>query len=278
VGLIASDIGYTYSAGTDFANVALSGVSFQVTPGQLVLVVGSTGSGKSTLLRLLAGLLEPTQGALSIGDAPLTAATARGSIGLVFQDAESQLFAETVLDDVCFGPRNLGVSGSELAMRAGAALSAVGLEHEAYGGRSPFGLSGGEARRVAIAGVLAMRPRYLLLDEPTAGLDASGRAAIRELVRVSRQDTGEVVVGPPAQEFPREAGGRGILSEGRVAFGGAASEAIDDPTVFRRSGLQPPVVLSLLQAARDHGIDLPELMLDPVAAAQALYRARAWSR
>jgi len=277
VGLIARDIGYTYSPGTEFAQAALSGVSLQVARGELVLIVGATGSGKSSLLRLLAGLLEPSRGSLIIDDAPLTPATARGSVGLVFQDAESQLFAETILDDVCFGPRNLGVTGPELQLRAEAALSAVGLDPAAYGARSPFGLSGGEARRAAIAGVLAMQPRYLLLDEPTAGLDAAGRAAIRSVVRASRRDAGVVVVSHSAEEFLGDADSLIVLDGGQVAFDGPARDAIDDPAVFERAGLQAPEVLSVLQAARARGFELPRFTLDPVEAARALHRGGAWS-
>lgn len=274
--LIAHDMGYTYSPGTEFAQPALSSVSFRVAPGELVLIVGSTGSGKSTLLRTLAGLLEPSSGSLTIGGASLTAATARGAVGLVFQDAESQLFAETVIDDVCFGPRNLGVTGAELHDRAESALSAVGLEPSVYGARSPFGLSGGEARRAAIAGVLAMRPRYLLLDEPTAGLDSAGRAAIREMVRASRQDAGVVVVSHSAEEFLGDADDLVVLADGQIAFSGPASDAIDDPTVFDRAGLQAPEVLAVLRSARDRGFDLPRLTLEPVAAACALRDAGVW--
>lgn len=275
--LTARDIGYTYSAGTDFAQAALEGVSFRVAPGELVLVVGSTGSGKSTLLRLLAGLLEPSSGSLTIDAAPLTAATARGVVGLVFQDAESQLFAETVIDDVQFGPRNLGATGSELRDRAETALSAVGLDSAAYATRSPFGLSGGEARRAAIAGVLAMRPRYLLLDEPTAGLDAAGRAAIREAVSVCRQNSGVVVVSHSAEEFLGDADGLVILADGCVAFSGTAREAIENPTVFQRAGLRAPEVLTVLQSARERGFDVSQFSLDPTAAARALYNAGVWS-
>lgn len=276
MGLTAKDIGYTYSSGTDFARVALSGVSFEVASGELVLVVGSTGSGKSTLLRLLSGLLEPSAGLLTIDGVPVTAASTRGVVGLVFQDAESQLFAETVLDDVRFGPRNLGVTDADLAERAEAALTAVGLDPSAYGARSPFGLSGGEARRAAIAGVLAMRPRYLLLDEPTAGLDARGRAAIRSVVQAARREAGVVVVSHSAEEFLGEADRLVMMSDGCVAFHGTAREVIEDPAVFSRAGLPAPDVLQLLQFARDRGLDLPTFSLDPVAAANALHAAGAW--
>ncbi len=145
-------VGYTYAAGTSFALRALSGVSLCLEPGELALVLGATGSGKSTLLRICAGLLDAEEGTAAIDGAPLSRSSARGSVGLVFQDAESQLFAETLAADVAFGPRNLGATAEEAADRARAALSAVGLDPDAYGERSPFALSGGEARRAAIAG------------------------------------------------------------------------------------------------------------------------------
>lgn len=275
--LTAKGVGYSYSAGTDFQQRAVDDVSFSVGTGQLVLVIGSTGSGKSTLLRMLAGLLAPASGTLTIDDVPLNAATARGAIGLVFQDAESQLFAETVIDDVSFGPRNLGVDESDLPGVAGDALRSVGLDPTVYGPRSPFGLSGGEARRVAIAGVLAMGPRYLLLDEPTAGLDALGRRAVRDVIRRSRQGAGVVVVSHSAEEFLGEADTVIMLADGAVAFSGEARDAINDPAVFERAGLSAPDVLRVQQIARERGLQLGELTLDPEAAAGALRLAGAWS-
>jgi len=277
VALTAAGIGYEYSAGTEFRQRALADVSFSVEPGQLVLVIGSTGSGKSTLLRMLAGLLEPSDGTLAIDETPLVPASARGAIGLVFQDAESQLFAETVLDDVSFGPRNLGVDADAIPDVARDALLAVGLDPVCYEARSPFGLSGGEARRVAIAGVLAMGPRYLLLDEPTAGLDAMGRRAVREVVSRARRDAGVVVVSHSAEEFLGEADTVIMLSGGHVVFCGPAREAMDDLSLFERAGLEAPDVLQVLQGARDRGLAIDEFTLDPEAAAAALRRAGAWS-
>jgi len=157
VALIADNVSYAYSAGTSFEQGALDAVSVSIDVGELVLILGSTGSGKSTLLRLLSGLLAADSGALSLDGQALTSRTARGVVGLVFQDAESQLFAESVIDDVEFGPRNLGASDTDARSAALEALSAVGLGADEYASRSPFGLSGGEARRVAIAGVLANR-------------------------------------------------------------------------------------------------------------------------
>ncbi len=212
--LTLTGIGYTYASGTGFAVSAVRDVSFEVAVGELVLVLGATGSGKSTLLRLAAGLLEPQPGHATIDGAPLDRRTARGSVGLVFQDAEAQLFADTVVDDVAFGPRNLGHSAEDAQALAREALASVGLDPQLFGERSPFSLSGGEARRAAIAGVLAMQPRYLLADEPTAGLDAPGRSALRRLLLDARSRAGVVVVSHTAEEFLGAADRVLVLSDG----------------------------------------------------------------
>ena len=253
--LTLDTIGYTYAAGTSLEMQALAGVSLSVAPGELVLVLGSTGSGKSTLLRLCAGLLEPATGSARLDDAPLTRSSARGAVGLVFQDPESQLFAETLAADVAFGPRNLGATAEEAAARVREALLSVGLDPDSYGGRSPFALSGGEARRAAIAGVLAMRPRYLLLDEPTAGLDARGRAAVREVVRGMRASAGVVVVSHSAEEFLGEADRVLVLAQGAPVYTGDARGLVADPARFEAAGLIAPDVLRFQMIARAQGHD-----------------------
>jgi energy-coupling factor transport system ATP-binding protein len=274
--LTLGSVGYTYSTGTSLELRALAGVSLSVEPGELVLVLGSTGSGKSTLLRLCAGLLEPDEGAARLDEVPLTRSTARGAVGLVFQDAESQLFAETLSADVAFGPRNLGATADEAAGRARDALASVGLDPESYGGRSPFALSGGEARRAAIAGVLAMRPRYLLLDEPTAGLDARGRGAVREVVRSMRAGAGVVVVSHSAEEFLGEADRVVVLAQGKQVFTGDAHGLIADPSPFETAGLIAPDVLRFQMIARARGCDCSPFTLDPVLAAANAHRAGGW--
>jgi energy-coupling factor transport system ATP-binding protein len=270
-------VGYTYAPGTSLELQALAGISLSVEPGELLLVLGSTGSGKSTLLRLCAGLLEPGEGAARLDDGPLTRSTARGAVGLVFQDAESQLFAETLAADVAFGPRNLGVNAEEVALRVREALLSVGLDPEAYGPRSPFALSGGEARRAAIAGVLAMRPRYLLLDEPTAGLDSRGRAAVREVVRGMRASAGVVVVSHSAEEFLGEADRVVVLAQGRQVFTGDARGLVSDPSPFEAAGLLAPDVLRFQMIARAEGHDCGVFTLDPELAAANALKAGGWS-
>jgi len=276
VSLKLGSVSYTYGAGTRFAQMALSCVSLEVAPGEMVLVLGATGSGKSTLLRIAAGLVEPTEGVSTIDGETFTRDNTCGSVGLIFQDAESQLFADTVLEDVAFGPRNLGMSSGEAEQSAREALHAVGLDAEKYGERSPFTLSGGEARRAAIAGILAMRPRYLLADEPTAGLDAPGRAALRELLLTARRDTGVVVVSHAIEEFLGDADRVLVLDGGSSAWYGPAETLVESPGVLVASGLVPPDVLEVQRLVAARGLDVGTFTLDPSAAARRLARVGGW--
>lgn len=270
------DISFAYGAGTPMEVRALDGISLDIDRGHLALVLGPTGSGKSTLLRVVAGLLIPDTGTVTVDGEPIRSGSiARsGSVGIVFQSPETQLFSETVLGDVSYGPRNQGLSKSSAIAEAEKALSAVGLDPQEFGRRSPFGLSGGEARRVALAGVLAMRPSYLLLDEPTAGLDWEGRTALAAALRAIRSTTGLIVVTHDAEEFLGEAQTALVLGAGSPVFTGPADELIARPSILAEAGLRPPPVLEALERARAHGADLQRLTLDPVEAAELLVRAR----
>ena len=200
-GINLSDISVRYDAGFGEVTAALQQANFSVRRGELVVIKGPTGAGKSTLLRVCAGLLDPTGGVVTLDGAPLTKRTARGRVGLMFQDPESALFADTVLEDVAFGPKNFGASSQSATATAQHWLAQVGLDPERFGNRSPFSLSGGEARLAAIAGVLAIEPDFVLADEPTSALDARGRLAVRrQLVEATRR-CGVVVVTHTPEEF-----------------------------------------------------------------------------
>lgn len=274
--LTLTDISYTYSQGLPFAQRALEAVSLSVERGEMAVVLGPTGSGKSTLLRITAGLLAPSSGTITAdGESVRGGATARaGGVGIVFQSPETQLFAETVLDDVAFGPRNQGLSETAAHAQAKRALEIVGLDPADFGDRSPFGLSGGEARRVALAGVLAMSPRYLLLDEPTAGLDSAGRRDLAAALAQARTHSGLVVVTHDAEEFLPKADSALVLAQGRSAFLGQASELIQRPAALADAGIRPPAVLEALMRARARGASIPQLTLDPREAAALLLAAR----
>jgi energy-coupling factor transport system ATP-binding protein len=211
-----NNVYFTYGENTDSECTVLRGVSLDIAPGSYTLITGSSGSGKSTLLRILSGLLEPSLGTAAFSNGNKLFPSA---VGIVFQHPESQLFAQTVEDEITFGPSNLGLIPKR-SMRGDIvreALDAVGLDPKVFFHRSPFSLSGGEMRRVAIAGILAMRPAFLLLDEPTAGLDAAGRAFIHVLIdKLTHATAGVVVVSHDIEEFESRAQTHLELRDGRL--------------------------------------------------------------
>jgi len=280
VSLVLNGVSFTYGPGTHFETVALNGVDLALDPGELVLVLGATGSGKSTLLRVAAGLLAPTGGSVTLDgssvDGPL--ADVPPGVGIVFQSPEIQLFADSVEADVAFGPRNQGLTEEAARDAAHRALRTVGLDPAVFGPRSPFSLSGGEARRAAIAGVLAMSPGYLLLDEPTAGLDPAGRAAVRDAVSAVRADAGVAVVTHDAEEFLQMADRVVLLAGGTVVYDGPAQTLVQEPERFGDAGLRAPEVLRVQMLARRRGLPLPRLSADPAQAALLLAEAHGGAR
>lgn len=268
-------VSYTYADKTPMAQPALDDVSVELESGTLAVVTGPTGSGKTTLLRLAAGLLLPSGGSIEIDGRPAGALRDfRGQVALAFQRPESQFFAPTVLEDVAFGPRNLGRDERTSADDARSALEAVGLGADEFGGRSPFTLSGGEARRVALAGVLALRPSYLLLDEPTAGLDGPGRVSVLAAVREARRTAGVMVVTHEADDFLADADRAVVLRAGRSAFDGDVAELL--AACAAESGLAgdcpSEVTKAQVFAARRLGVTaVPQL--DPERAADSMVRA-----
>lgn len=276
MGLSARSLGYTYSYGTAFAVEALRGVDLDLSRGEMLVIAGTTGSGKSTLLRLLAGLLEPTGGEVSIDGARAGERGTRGLVAIVFQNPESQFFAETALADVAFGPRNLGDADSEAT--AASALEAVGLDPATFGPRSPFTLSGGEARRVAVAGALAMRAPYLLLDEPTAGLDGSGRRDVLAAIDAERERAGIAVVTHDPEEFLSRADRLLVLDGGAVAFEGGPAVLLDEAARYEAAGLRLPEVVRAQALSRQRGAVPAPPVFEPIQAAEALLAGREAAR
>ncbi len=223
------DVRHVYALGAPFEVAALRGVSLVVEPGEILVIVGGTGSGKSTLIQHLNLLLEPTSGEVLVDGVDartLNRGELRRRVGLVFQFPEAALFAPTVAEDVAFAPRRMGLSEDEVESRALNALRTLGIEHLAQ--RSPFSLSGGEKRRVAISGVLAMRPEVLVLDEPTAGLDPRGRRELLELLRrlADDRDLTLVVCSASLSDASLLCDRVVVLGEGRVVMDGPLREVL----------------------------------------------------
>lgn len=280
VSLRVQNAGYVYNGGIGFAYRALEDISFDLDYGETLVVLGPTGSGKSTLLRMIAGLLTPTEGIVEVEGRVVTGPMfgSSGGLGLVFQNPETQLFADSVLDDVAFGPINQGLTRLDALDLAREAVESVGLSVEEFGHRSPFTLSGGEARRVAIAGVLAMRPRYLLLDEPTAGLDIDGRRVMRRVIGKAKQDCALLIVTHDAEEFLGVADKALLLDQGKAVYCGEVASLTQDPRLFAKAGTLPPEVLRTQLAAVVAGYQLSEFTLDPIRAADMLFEAVRFSR
>jgi energy-coupling factor transport system ATP-binding protein len=273
VALELTDVVFDYAAGTALAQPALHGVTLSVAPGECVVVLGPSGSGKTTLLRIAAGLLTPSRGDVSVDGLARSMRGVdpfRGSVGLAFQRPEAQFFAATVEEDVAFGPRNLGL-GDEAAC-AHSALELVGLRPASFAARSPFTLSGGEARRAALAGVLAMSPRYLLLDEPTSGLDAAGRHTVSEAIARVRMTAGVVVVTHDAGEFLGCADHVLVLSEGAAVFSGTVEELLSAADGLESAGVwTPPEHIRAQLLAQRLGRIAGPPVLEPSAAARTMY-------
>ena len=258
------DLWHTYLRGTPLESAALEGVDFELGATEIAAIIGHTGSGKSTLVQHLNGLLRPQRGTvrvagLDLSDPRLDVRQVRRRVGLVFQLPEQQLFEPTVGDDVAFGPRKLGCDRAEVRRRVRDAMEAVGLGFEDFKDRYTFGLSGGEMRRVAIAGVLALEPGVLVLDEPTAGLDPQGRAELLESILELRERRGIAIVfvSHNMEEVAEAADRVWVIAGGRTALSGPVRDVFHHPDELRALGLGVPQVTELLGVLGERGLDVP---------------------
>lgn len=260
--IIVNHLSYVYNKDTALSVKALDDVSFTVNDGEYIGLIGHTGSGKSTLVQIMDGLIKPTDGGVyyngeNIGDDDFDMKNYRSKVGLVFQYPEHQLFEEDVFTDVCFGPKNLGLPQPEVQLRAYEALKTVGIKDEDFY-QSPFDLSGGEKRRVAIAGVLAMKPDMLILDEPTAGLDPKGRTEILELI--SRLHTEEnitiVLVSHSMDDVARYADRILVMNKSHLVFDDTPKNVFMYRKELDEMGLAVPEVTKVMQLIASRGINV----------------------
>lgn len=270
---------HTYMTDSPFAATALEDVSLTIEDGELIGLLGHTGSGKTTLVQHLNGLLKPTSGkvvvdGLDITEKDVSLLEVRRRVGLVFQYPEYQLFEETVARDVAFGPRNLGLSEQEVDERVRYALQEVGLVYDEIAERSPFELSGGQMRRVAIAGVLAMRPGTLILDEPTAGLDPAGRRSILGMIRELHAAGGltVVMVSHNMDDISSLATRLVVMSRGRMVLTGTPREVFQHRELLSSIGLGIPQAAELTQQLIAEGYPLPADLYTPEEVAEALLK------
>ena len=254
---------HVYSAGTPFERVAIDGISLIIEPGQLVGIIGHTGSGKSTFIQHLNALLQPTAGKVYCGGKDINAdkysrKAVKAQVGLVFQYPEYQLFEETVYKDIAFGPRNMKLGEDEIDARVREAADFAGVDEELFE-RSPLELSGGQKRRVAIAGVIAMRPGVLVLDEPTAGLDPEGCRQILANIMRYKEKTGSsvLIVSHNMDDVARLAERILVFSNGGIVMDGRPDEVFSQPEKLMEIGLSVPHATEIAMALRAHGVALP---------------------
>ena len=266
MGIALENVSFTYQEGTPLASTALSDVSLTIEDGSYTALIGHTGSGKSTILQLLNGLLVPSQGTVRVFDTLITSNSKnkdirqiRKQVGLVFQFAENQIFEETVLKDVAFGPQNFGVSEEDAERIAREKLALVGIAESLFD-RSPFELSGGQMRRVAIAGILAMEPAILVLDEPTAGLDPLGRKELMNLFKKLHQSGMTIVLVTHLMDDVAEYANQVyVMEKGRLVKGGKPSDVFQDVVFMEEVQLGVPKITAFCKRLADRGVSFKRL-------------------
>ena len=266
MGIALENVSFTYQEGTPLASAALSDVSLTIEDGSYTALIGHTGSGKSTILQLLNGLLVPSQGSVRVFDTLITSTSKnkdirqiRKQVGLVFQFAENQIFEETVLKDVAFGPQNFGVSEEDAEQIAREKLALVGIDESLFN-RSPFELSGGQMRRVAIAGILAMEPAILVLDEPTAGLDPLGRKELMNLFKKLHQSGMTIVLVTHLMDDVAEYANQVyVMEKGRLVKFGKPSDVFQDVVFMEEVQLGVPKITAFCKRLADRGVSFKRL-------------------
>ncbi|MDG8118007.1 energy-coupling factor transporter ATPase [Streptococcus pneumoniae] len=266
MGIALENVNFTYQEGTPLASAALSDVSLTIEDGSYTALIGHTGSGKSTILQLLNGLLVPSQGSVRVFDTLITSTSKnkdirqiRKQVGLVFQFAENQIFEETVLKDVAFGPQNFGVSEEDAVKTAREKLALVGIDESLFD-RSPFELSGGQMRRVAIAGIFAMEPAILVLDEPTAGLDPLGRKELMTLFKKLHQSGMTIVLVTHLMDDVAEYANQVyVMEKGRLVKGGKPSDVFQDVVFMEEVQLGVPKITAFCKRLADRGVSFKRL-------------------
>ncbi|HGL0266851.1 TPA: energy-coupling factor transporter ATPase [Streptococcus pneumoniae] len=266
MGIALENVNFTYQEGTTLASAALLDVSLTIEDGSYTALIGHTGSGKSTILQLLNGLLVPNQGSVRVFDTLITSTSKnkdirqiRKQVGLVFQFAENQIFEETVLKDVAFGPQNFGVSEEDAVKTAREKLALVGIDESLFD-RSPFELSGGQMRRVAIAGILAMEPAILVLDEPTAGLDPLGRKELMTLFKKLHQSGMTIVLVTHLMDDVAEYANQVyVMEKGRLVKGGKPSDVFQDVVFMEEVQLGVPKITAFCKRLADRGVSFKRL-------------------
>ena len=279
-----TNVFYTYMTGTPFERQALNDVSLNIEKGEILAIIGHTGSGKSTLVQHLNGLLKPSHGKATIDGIDISsrgndAKQARQQVGMVFQYPEHQIFAETVYEDIAFGPRNRGFSAEEVDKQVHEAMAFVGLDFETFAQRSPFQLSGGQMRRVAIAGVVAMNPDYLVLDEPSAGLDPRSRNAVFKEIMALHKERGIaiVLVTHSMEEAAKYANRMLVINKGKILFDGKPAEIFSQhKEELVEVGMDEPQIYKLSALLRAKGLKIEEGITDSTELVKNIKKAKGW--
>lgn len=281
--IILQDVTYTYMPGTPFERTAIENINIEIPSGKITAIAGHTGSGKSTLIQHLSGLLKPSNGKVLVDDVDINiknnneSKMARRQVGMVFQYPEQQLFEETVEADIAFGPRNLGLTEEEISVRVKEAMEFVNLDYDTYAKRSPFQLSGGQMRRVAIAGIIAMHPKYLVLDEPVAGLDPRSKEELLKRIRKLHEKQGITIVfiSHNMEDIANMADKVIIMNQGKILLEGSPKEVFDMSQAddILLAGLLPPKTAIILDELNRGGLKVDTSAYTVEKGVELIYQA-----